>query len=104
MGEPTSTRAATAALVLSILSWLVFLATYSGRSLGSGFGDAVHTQPIAVLGPLLLPPFAIVFGHLGMRRARAGAGCRGRATAALVLGYLALALGAARLVCAAMAR
>ncbi|WP_406630170.1 hypothetical protein [Amycolatopsis sp. WGS_07] len=92
MGERPSTRAATTALVLSILGWLVFAGTYPGRSPGGSFGDAVYYQPFTVLGPLILPPLAIVFGHLGMRRS----GGRRRATAALVLGYLLLVVEAAR--------
>ncbi|MFD2473002.1 hypothetical protein [Amycolatopsis silviterrae] len=92
MGERSSTRAATAALVLSILGWLVFFGTYSSRSPSSSFGDAVYYEPVTVLGPLILPPFAIVFGHLGMRRAEG----RGRALTALGLGYLLLVVEAAR--------
>lgn len=83
-------------MVLGIVSWLIFVATYPGRSLSGSFGDAVYTQPVTVLGPLILPPLAIVFGHLGMRRA--GSRGRRRSSAALVLGYLAIALDAARLV------
>ncbi|GAB3371748.1 hypothetical protein [Amycolatopsis echigonensis] len=90
MGEQPSTRAATAALVLSIVSWLAFIGTYPSHS--SSFGDALYYQPVTVLGPLVLPLLAIVFGHLGRR-----AGGRGRSSAALVLGYLALALEVARL-------
>ncbi|ATY11330.1 DUF4190 domain-containing protein [Amycolatopsis sp. AA4] len=91
MGEQPSTRAATTALVLSIVSWLAFLGSFSARS--RSFGDALYYEPVTVLGPLILPLLAIVFGHVGMRRAG-----RGRSVAALVLGYLAFALAAVRLV------
>lgn len=94
MGEQPSTKAATAALVLSVLSWFTFLGPHPGRS--RSFGDAVYYEPVTVLGPWVLSLLAIVFGHLGMRRARAGG--RGRSSAALVLGYLAFALEATRIV------
>ncbi|WP_037357926.1 hypothetical protein [Amycolatopsis orientalis] len=99
MGEPSSTKTATAALVLSVLSWLAFLGSYSARS--RTLGDAVYYEPFTVLGPPVLSLLAIVFGHLGLRRT--GIGGRGRAATALVLGYLALALEAARIVALAAA-
>ncbi|GAA1029583.1 MULTISPECIES: hypothetical protein [Amycolatopsis] len=95
MDEKPSTRAATSALVLSILSWLVVVGTHPSRS--RSLGDALYWEPVPVLGPLVLPLLAIVFGHVGLRRTRLGKG-RGRAATALVLGYLALAFGAARFV------
>ncbi|MET9267831.1 DUF4190 domain-containing protein [Amycolatopsis sp. NPDC004079] len=96
MSEQPSTKAATAALVLGILSWLLVVGTHPSRS--RGFGDALYWEPVPVLGPVVLPLLAIVFGHAGLHRTRPGAKGRGRATTALVLGYLALAFGAARLV------
>ncbi|WP_409465546.1 hypothetical protein [Amycolatopsis sp. GA6-003] len=94
MGEQPSGRAGITAFVLGIVSWLLFLGTYPAG--GTSFGDAVYYEPVTVLGPLVLPVVAIVFGHVGVRRAVSKG--RGLAAAALVLGYLAFAFGAARFV------
>ncbi|WP_116206757.1 DUF4190 domain-containing protein [Amycolatopsis circi] len=96
MDEKPSTRAVTTALVLSILSWLLIVGTHPSRS--RSFGDAVYWEPVTVLGPLVLPLFGIASGHVGLHRTRTGAKGRGRAATALVLGYLSLAFGVARLV------
>ncbi|MEU0532870.1 hypothetical protein [Amycolatopsis tolypomycina] len=98
MNELPSTKVATAALVLGVLGWIAFLGAYGRPGLDGDVGEALYYQTFSVLAPVILPLLSISFGHLGLRRAHAGARCRGRSTTALVLGYLLLIIEVARFV------